>query len=166
MSTAPVPPAPIVLAPGGVGDLDAVMAIMLGAFAAHFGEGWSKSQCAGILPLGGVTLTLARDPEGMARGFALVRAVADEAELLLLAVDRPSQGMGVGSELLRDFIRSEQAMGRTLLHLEVRDGNPAVALYERYGFRPIGRRRDYYRGIDGTRHDAVTMALRLTEPAR
>jgi ribosomal-protein-alanine N-acetyltransferase len=161
MSSQPVPPAPILLARGGLNDLDAVMAIMASAFAARYGEGWSKSQCAGILPLSGVTLTLARDGHGVARGFALERAVADEAELLLLAVDEPAQGMGYGGELLRDFIRSGKATGRALLHLEVRDGNPAVAIYERYGFRPIGRRKDYYRGLDGMRHDAVTMALDL-----
>lgn len=161
MSSKPAPPASVLLVRGGADDLDSVMAIMASAFDARYGEGWSRSQCAGILPLNGVTLTLARDGGGVARGFALERAVADEAELLLLAVDQPAQGMGFGGELLRDFIEAGKSGGRALLHLEVRDGNPAVAMYQRHGFRAVGRRKDYYRGSDGSRHDAVTMALDL-----
>ena len=161
MSSAPALPR-IVLTEGGSGDLDAVMRIMGSAFDCRFGEGWSKSQCAGILPLGGVSLTMACDARGEAHGFALVRCVADEAELLLLAVEQAAQAQGFGTALLQAFIADGKAGGHRLLHLEVRDGNGAMALYERYGFRQIGRRRDYYRGVDGARHDAVTMALNLT----
>ena len=42
-------------------DLDAVMAVMDAAFGDRFGEAWTRSQCAGILPMAGVSLTLARD---------------------------------------------------------------------------------------------------------
>ena len=161
MSTAPIQPAPIALVRGQASDLPDVMRVMFSAFHSNFGEGWSKSQCAGILPLNGVTLTLARDESGTTRGFALARAVADEAELLLLAVDRDAQGHGYGSALLHDFIECGRAEGRAFLHLEVRDGNGAEAMYDRFGFRPAGRRKSYYRGADGSTFDAVTMGLNL-----
>ena len=74
------------LAPGESADLDAVMDVMTSAFDPGFGEGWTRSQCAGILPLSGVLLMLARDEQGKVQGFSLLRTVADEAELLLLAV--------------------------------------------------------------------------------
>ena len=92
------------LVPGESADLDAVMDVMTSAFDASFGEGWTRSQCAGILPLSGVLLMLARDERGRVQGFSLLRTVADEAELLLLAVGQKSQRRGVGALLLEHFI--------------------------------------------------------------
>ncbi len=143
---------------GGLDDLDGVMKIMNSAFDPSFGEAWTRSQCAGILPMHGVTLTIAESRQEPV-GFSLVRAVADEAELLLLAVDPAEQRRGVGQALLDDFIASSLAGGAHRLHLEVRDGNPAVQLYEASGFSPAGRRRNYYHGPGGSTHDAVTLLL-------
>ena len=148
----------IQLRPGGIGDLDEVMRIMGQAFRPCYGEGWTRSQCAGILPIDGIALTIGEDETGPI-GFSLARSVADEAELLLIAVDPDAQGHGVGNSLLRHFIQTAREAGARRLHLEVRDGNPAVALYHRAGFAPAGRRRNYYRGPDGARYDAVTLSL-------
>ena len=151
-------PSPVHIRPGGIDDLDEVMRIMSRAFRPCFGEGWSRSQCAGILPMSGVTLTIGEEGDE-AIGFALARSVSDEAELLLIAVDPGRQGHGAGNALLQHFIASARAGGAHRLHLEVRDGNPAVELYRASGFAPAGRRRNYYRGPDGDRHDAVTLML-------
>lgn len=148
----------VLLRRGHVDDLDAVMAIMGAAFPPCFGEAWTRSQCAGILPMHGVTLTIAHR-RGMAVGFALARTVMDEAELLLLAVDPSSQGAGVGRAMLDHFVDHSRAAGATLIHLEVRDGNGAVHLYRRAGFEIVGRRRDYYKSSDGGRFDALTMTI-------
>lgn len=146
------------LRPGGSDDLDEVMRIMTAAFPACFGEAWTRSQCSGILPMAGVTLTIAAEGR-MAVGFSLVRRVADEAELLLLAVEPTQQRRGIGQALLDDFIASALAHGAHRLHLEVRDGNPAVELYRAAGFVPAGRRRNYYHGPDGKSFDAVNLLL-------
>lgn len=143
---------------GGAGDLDAVMRIMTAAFQPCFGEAWTRSQCAGILPMHGVSLTLA-EVGGQPVGFSLVRAVADEAELLLLAVDPDEQRRGIGQALLDDFIATALAGGGHRLHLEVRDGNPAVELYRASGFATAGRRRNYYHGPGGEAYDAITLML-------
>ena len=100
------------LRPGGVDDLDDVMRIMTAAFQPCFGEAWTRSQCAGILPMAGVTLTIAEDDRGPA-GFTLVRCVADEAELLLIAVDPACQRSGIGQSLLDDFIKTVRNWGAT-----------------------------------------------------
>jgi ribosomal-protein-alanine N-acetyltransferase len=142
-------------------DLEGVMQVMTAAFDPCFGEGWSRSQCAGILPLSGVELTIARDDQGRTRGFALQRTIAGESELLLLAVDRAAQRCGIGGQLLDHFVDSSRKHGATRLHLEVRDGNPATAMYEAFGFHAQGRRSKYYRGSDGRLFDAVTMVLNL-----
>jgi ribosomal-protein-alanine N-acetyltransferase len=142
---------------GGLADLATVMAVMNDSFDPRYGEGWTLSQCAGLLPMPGVWLRLG-SLEGRAVGFALARIVADEAELLLLAVAPDAQRRGVGRALLMDFIAGASARGAGRLHLEVRDGNPAIRLYEAAGFALAGRRRNYYRGDDGRYHDALTLA--------
>ncbi len=137
------------------------MDIMATAFEPTYGEAWTRSQCAGIRPMAGVALRLADNGNGGVAGFALVRVVADEAELLLIAVDPAVQQAGIGSALVDDFVAIATAKGARRLHLEVRDGNGAISLYERAGFRLVGRRRDYYRGTDGHKRDALTLALEL-----
>jgi [ribosomal protein S18]-alanine N-acetyltransferase len=147
----------ITLCDGGIADLDAVMNVMDDSFDPRFGEAWTASQCAGLLPMPGVWLTLARDAEAVI-GFALARAVADEAELLLLAVRRSTQGRGVGRMLLERFAEAARDRGATRLHLEVREGNHALSLYERASFTLVGRRRNYYSGRAGQTYDALTLA--------
>lgn len=148
---------------GSADDLDQVMDVMRSAFGDRFGEAWTRSQCTGILPMAGIALTLARESDdGPVAGFSLDRIVADESELLLLAVSPDHQRRGIGSRLLGDYVERSRASGVERMHLEVRSGNPAIAMYEASGFAPVGRRRAYYRGRDGSRHDALTFA-RLIE---
>jgi ribosomal-protein-alanine N-acetyltransferase len=161
MSSASHPALAIRIASGDSADLDGVMKVMTTAFDPAFGEGWSRSQCAGILPLSGVALTIAHDDQGLTRGFSLRRTIAGESELLLLAVDRAAQRCGIGRQLLDHFVASGRGEGARRLHLEVRDGNPAVDMYEKSGFRAEGRRSKYYRGADGRLFDAVTMVRDL-----
>ena len=161
MSSASQRQLPVQIDVGTSIDLEGVMAVMTTAFDPGFGEGWSRSQCAGILPLSGVILTIARDDRGQVRGFALQRTIAGESELLLVGVHRLAQRCGIGGRLLDHFVDTSRAAGATRLHLEVRDGNPATAMYEALGFVAEGRRSNYYRGSDGRLFDAVTMVLDL-----
>jgi ribosomal-protein-alanine N-acetyltransferase len=143
-------------------DLDSVMEVMESAFGSRFGEAWTRSQCAGILPMAGVSLMLTRDGDGGAPvGFSLFRNVMDESELLLLAVAPDHRRRGIGRGLLRQFLDQARADGVTRAHLEVRDGNPAIEMYRGAGFTPIGRRRNYYHTGDGRQFDALTFALDL-----
>lgn len=147
------------LARGDSRDLDDVMEVMHAAFGDRFGEAWTRSQCAGIVPMNGVLLVVARDLEtGGAIGFSLSRTVADESELLLLAVLPDRHRQGVGRRLLDDFMDRARDDGVTRAHLEVRDGNPAVEMYLGAGFSPVGRRRNYYHAPNGVRFDALTLA--------
>lgn len=148
---------PITVSEGGILDLDDVMAVMNESFEPAYGEAWTAPQCAGLIPMPGVWLSLARDDGGVV-GFALGRVVSGEAELLLLAVKKSSQGQGAGQILLHRFMTIAEAQGAKRLHLEVRDGNHAVKLYERAGFSAVGRRKNYYTGRDGQIYDALTLA--------
>lgn len=140
--------------------LDDVMQVMTAAFDRAFGEAWTRSQCAGILPMAGVRLMLAQDGDSAEPlGFALYRTVADDAELLLIAVAPQAQGRGIGRELLDRFVREARTIGASRIHLEVREGNPAVRIYQAAGFEAAGRRRHYYNGSDGRQYDALTFVL-------
>jgi len=147
---------------GSADDLDAVMAVMDSAFGRRFGEAWTRSQLAGILPMAGVSLMLARDfASDETIGFSLFRTVADESELLLLAVSPTRHRRGIGRLLLEQFLEHARNEKVARVHLEVRDGNAAVDMYRTAGFSPVGRRRNYYHGSDGQRFDAITLAHQL-----
>ena len=149
----------IALADGAADDLDGVMRVMTTAFPDRYGEAWTRSQCAGILPMTGVRLKLAQDDEGDVLGFALYRTIGEDAELLLLAVDPAAQGNGIGRQLLQHFIEDAKKNSADRIHLEVRHGNSAIRLYEAAGFVQSNRRRNYYHGRDGSLHDALTFML-------
>lgn len=150
----------LTLRTGDARDIADVDAIMAAAFDPRFGEAWTRSQCIGIMAMPGVTLTLAETDAGPA-GFALVRRVLDEAELLLLAVAPSFRRGGVGGALLRAVIGDCRMLDMAALHLEVRSGNPAVRLYSEHGFVQVGQRRGYYRTRDGLAYDALTYRLPL-----
>jgi ribosomal-protein-alanine N-acetyltransferase len=148
---------------GNSRDLEEVMEVMDAAFGSRFGEAWTRSQCAGILPMRGVSLVVARDQAiDQTIGFSLSRTVADESELLLIAVLPSRHREGIGGLLLEDFIDRARGEGVARVHLEVRDGNPAVEMYRSAGFRPVGRRRNYYHAADGKRFDALTLVHELS----
>jgi ribosomal-protein-alanine N-acetyltransferase len=142
-------------------DLDGVMEVMEAAFGDRFGEAWTRSQLAGILPMAGVRLTIARTEDQRAVGFSLTRTAADEAELLLIAVLPERHRSGIGYALLDEFLAHSRNEGLSRVHLEVRDGNPALNMYSVAGFSAVGRRHNYYHATDGERYDAITLSHNL-----
>jgi ribosomal-protein-alanine N-acetyltransferase len=148
------------LRPGAMADLSAVDRVMREAFDPRFGEAWTPSQVAGVLAMPGVWLTIA-EADGAATGFAVTRAILDEAELLLLAVRPSARRRGVGRQLLRSALAEARQRGVRRMHLEVRAGNDAVALYRAAGFEKIGERRGYYRGRNGKLFDAQTFQVAI-----
>lgn len=148
------------IAEAGIAELDAVMAIMEEAFDPGYGEAWNEPQTLSMLGMPGVWLSLA-SVDGRPAGFALNRIIADEAELLLLAVARHYRRRGVGMALIERSRMITRQRNGFRLHLEVRHNNPAIALYHKAGFSLVGRRPGYYRGIDGQIHDALTLSCSL-----
>ncbi|HEX8483983.1 GNAT family N-acetyltransferase [Sphingomonas sp.] len=141
-------------------DIDAVDRVMAAAFDPKFGEAWTRSQTLGVLAMPGIRLTLATI-DGIPLGFAMVRAILDEAELLLIAVDPVRRRTGIGGALLRAVEADCTTRGVRKIHLEVRAGNAAVRLYTGRGFAQVGERRGYYRGNVGQSFDAHTYAKTL-----
>ena len=145
-------------------DPQAIGGIVGRAFDPRYGEGWSAAQLAGTLALAGSWARLAL-AAGTPVGFSLCRQAAGEAELLLVGVDPAFRQCGIGAMLVAAAQRDAYAYGALALFLEVRDGNHAARLlYEKAGFRVVGRRRDYYLGLSSERFDALTMR-NILDPA-
>ncbi len=114
---------------------------------------WSESEFRDMASLPGAFLLTCPT------GFLMGRTVADEAELLTLAVDPAARRAGTGRALVTRFAAGARTRAATRAFLEVASDNPAaLALYESTGWRATGRRRGYY----GAGVDAITMALDLT----
>ena len=95
-------------------------------------------------------------------GFILIRGVADEAEILTLAVRPSARRQGLGARLVGEGGAVAATRGATRLFLEVADDNAAaLALYARAGFAAAGRRQDYYALPEGGRRDALVLVLNL-----
>lgn len=90
-------------------------------------------------------------------GYAVMLFILDEAHLLNLSVVHAAQGKGAGGALLSHMRAGARDLGATQFFLEVRPSNvPARRLYEKSGFKSIGRRRAYY-PAEGGREDAIVM---------
>lgn len=87
--------------------------------------------------------------------------VIDEGHITNVAVSPECRRQGIASDLLTNIIHIARSQQLVLLTLEVRKSNkPARALYECFGFKAIGERRDYYRS---PRENAIIMTLMLGE---
>ena len=83
----------------------------------------------------------------------------DVAQVMTIGVAPAAQRRGLGSVLLDALVTRARALGAESVVLEVRvDNAPAIALYERFGFVVLGRRKRYYQPEDV---DAWTMRLPL-----
>lgn len=85
--------------------------------------------------------------------------VADEFEIDNIAVSPAFRKRGIAAKLLAKAIEVAENKGAIRAILEVRASNqPACALYEKFGFAVVGRRKSYYRE---PKEDALIMAIKL-----
>ncbi len=79
----------------------------------------------------------------------------DQAEVMHVAVTPELRGQGVGTILFGELIKAVKERGAKSITLEVRPSNTAaIKLYENFGLRSVGRRKNYYRDND---EDALIM---------
>jgi ribosomal-protein-alanine N-acetyltransferase len=122
---------------------------------ALFDDAWSEEMFWDELAQGGSrTYVVALDGTEVA-GYAGLAAMPDEAYVQTIAVAPGHQRRGVGTALLTALLDDAKRRGSDRVGLEVRvDNAAAIALYERFGFRPIAVRKRYYQP-SGT--DALVM---------
>lgn len=95
-------------------------------------------------------------------GFLLGRVIADEAELLTIAVSPQAQRAGIGRRLVAGFLDESTRRGAATAFLEVAENNAAaLVLYLSAGFAPVARRKGYYSLPAGGTVDAILMQTAL-----
>ncbi len=91
-------------------------------------------------------------------GFVDGHIVYDEADLLILVVRKSQQKRGIGKRLLVEFLNEAKRRNVKKVFLEVSEKNvPAISLYKKFGFKPYGKRDNYY----GIGKNAILMRLIL-----
>lgn len=94
-------------------------------------------------------------------GYAILMTALDEAHLLNFAVASHWHRRGIGTRFLQHLIETCRSLRLEMLYLEVRPSNLAArGMYEHFGFRKLGMRRDYYPSPTG-REDALFLGLNL-----
>lgn len=129
-----------------------------------FSRPWSKKMLAEELDNQCAAFLVAVEPETeKAVGYAGLLVVADEGYITNVAVDPSCRRQGVAAQLLQVFDNFAKGNHLAFLTLEVRPSNAAaIALYEGFGFREVGRRRNYY---DLPKEDALILTKNYTEEA-
>ena len=110
-----------------------------------FSDPWSERSVVSELenPL---SLWLVAREEEQVVGYIGSQSVLGESDMMNVAVHPDARRRGIGEALIHALVEALKARGNHCLTLEVRASNaPAIALYEKLGFKEIGRRRNYYR---------------------
>jgi ribosomal-protein-alanine N-acetyltransferase len=125
---------------------------------ASFSAPWSETSFRSEL-YSRYSITQVAEVNGIIAGYICVKHVADEGHLLTLAVHHDYRKMGIAKMLLGNIIQELRIAGCRFFYLEVRSSNYAAKrLYEGFGFKTKGIRKNYY--VYPT-EDAVIMMLEM-----
>lgn len=127
-----------------------------------FAQPWSEAALREELFNESASFIAALTEDGRVAGYAGLHCVLDEGYIANVAVRPDFRRQGVAEALLGAFLRFGRAK-LAFLTLEVRASNtPAISLYEKHGFREVGRRKGYYQD---PKEDAIIMTLEFAHEA-
>ncbi len=97
------------------------------------------------------------EDEGKVIGYADVRNMYGDCDLMSICVTREARGRGGASLLMEHILEQARADDARQILLEVRRSNEAaIGLYRKFGFEELGVRRNYYANPV---EDAVVMLM-------
>lgn len=80
-------------------------------------------------------------------GFAGIKIILDEADVMNIVIKKIYRNQGVGTLLLNEIINLCKKQNLNSVSLEVNETNSsAIHLYENFGFKKVGDRKKYYNG--------------------
>mgnify|MGYP002680209191 FL=1 len=124
----------------GFEDIEAVVKIEKENFSVPWDENGFLSF---MLREGTIFLTALIDNEVV--GYCGLISAADEADITNVSVSQSMRKKGIGGMLLSELIKEAGESGIKKIFLEVRESNiPAISLYNGFGFKQVGMRKDYY----------------------
>ena len=139
-------------------DLDAIDEIEQHSFKSP----WSRETFQGELLREWARVDVVR-LDGRVIAFCNYWLVTTELHILAIATHPDHRGRGIARRLLDHVLDVARATGCSLATLEVRRSNvPAIALYERAGFKTVHVRARYYQDDD---EDALVMLRGLSDEA-
>ena len=134
----------IAIRPMKRGDIPTVAALE----AEIYDQPWSPRVFFDELSLESRTY-LAAVEDGSVVGYGGLLRVDTDAHITTIAVAPEVRGRRIGNLLMLALVDAALASGAQHLTLEVRVSNDAAQrLYERFGFTPVGRRKNYYKNED------------------
>lgn len=121
-------------------DLQAAFTISKNSFSDY----WSKEALQGAFESENYSCVIAQY-EGKLIGYALAQTILNEAEIVSVVMEERYRRCGIAFCILEKLQELLKEKGITYLVLEVRVSNEsAIHLYEKFGFRNIGIRKDFY----------------------
>ena len=110
-----------------------------------FADPWSEKSIASELDNQWALWLVALERDAVV-GYIGSQTAVDETDVMNVAVHPDHRRKGIAEALIEMLIKQLQEQGSHALMLEVRASNaPAIALYEKIGFRQVGLRKNYYR---------------------
>ena len=135
------PPVVVVVERMTVVDLDAIREIERESFSTP----WPTHAYRSELEKNKLAHYIVARYDNLVIGYAGIWMMVDEAHITTFAVRRQWRRQGVGERLLVALLDLARDRGAREATLEVRPTNePARRLYEKFGFREMGRRTRYY----------------------
>ena len=137
-------------------DLDQIKDILLEEFDDFWTFSMLKQELENTNNLNSTYFVVKKSEEIV--GFAGIIKIIDEITIMNIVVKKSKRKLGIGSALLQKLIDFSREQKATSITLEVNYKNePAIALYQKFGFKQVGLRKKYYHNTD----DAVLMTLSI-----
>ena len=122
---------------------------------ACFSLPWTREQLLAEFPDEQHEFLVAEDREGKAIAYVGMMHVLDEGYISNVAVSPSCRRQGIADALIAQILQRAGRLALAFVTLEVRQSNlAAIRLYDKHGFLPVGRRKNYY---ERPREDAVLM---------
>lgn len=129
---------------------------------ASYTHPWTRGNFIDALANGYHAMAVLATSQGPLMGYFVAMRGVDEVHLLNITVAPAFQHRGCAHLLLETLSLWVRGLRLPWLWLEVRESNArARMIYERFGFRTVGRRKGYYPLLDGGHEDAILMTLQV-----
>lgn len=126
--------------------------------ASEFDNFWSYDVLEEELECDNSYVIVAKVDENTIVGFAGLKVILDEADIMNIVVKKDFRHNGIGSILLENLINHSKDLNLKTITLEVNENNlSAIRLYDKFSFDKLGIRKNYYDG----KSDAIIMSKKL-----
>ena len=126
--------------------------------ASDFDNFWSYDVLEEELECDNSYVIVAKVDENTIVGFAGLKVILDEADIMNIVVKKEFRHNGIGFILLENLINHSKELNLKTITLEVNENNlSAIRLYDKFSFDKLGIRKNYYDG----KSDAIIMSKKL-----